>query len=209
VADILISLVQKNNDSLYKGIERYLPREVMLVSQPHIAQTAKAVKNDLETKKVKVLLFEVKKEETQSYIEALSSLSPKKQKSVVVNIPLERGDLAAVFTACSHMHGFSHYMFLEGRIFELPKPTGSYFDSVSEKKFRILSKISANGGSMPFKKLAKELRFSPPLLSYHINGTYKSPGLIDLGLVKTKTVEGHFTLSTTQTAEMVLRCRKN
>jgi DNA-binding transcriptional ArsR family regulator len=68
----------------------------------------------------------------------------------------------------------------------LPMLRFSFSKLISEKKAEIL-KVLLNG-SIGFVVLAKKVKVSLPLLSYHLNGNRDTSGLIELGLVDTSSM---------------------
>ncbi len=66
----------------------------------------------------------------------------------------------------------------------------SYNEMISDAKIKILQAIDKAGGFVEsLDQLSKHCEFGKPLLSYHIQGSSESKGLVQLGLVDVERLE--------------------
>ncbi len=84
----------------------------------------------------------------------------------------------------------------------------SYNEIISDAKLKILQALDKAGGFVEsLDDLARQCKFGKPLLSYHVQGSAESKGLVQLGLVDVERLERgrtKITLNTLPTQQMTL-----
>jgi len=86
-------------------------------------------------------------------------------------------------------HGLPCFDVINGQIVPLPTPPSGLRVGLSEEKLSILAALWETGGKVEgLEKLSKRTGMSRALLSYHIRGSERTPGLEALGFVKVSRV---------------------
>jgi hypothetical protein len=81
----------------------------------------------------------------------------------------------------------------------------SYKEIISDAKIKILQALDRAGGSVEsLDDLTRQCEFGKPLLSYHVQGSAESKGLVHLGLVDVERQERGRTKNTLNTLGKML-----
>ncbi|GBC69661.1 hypothetical protein HRbin01_01363 [archaeon HR01] len=109
-----------------------------------------------------------------------------KYDDIVVNVSSGDKHLVCAAVTSSFVNGLKAITVVEGKPQLLPIIKLSYTEIVSPSKTTILKALERSGGAVEdLEELCHLTSFGKPLLSYHLNGTGSSRGLVQLGLVRT------------------------
>ncbi|MBI2145525.1 winged helix-turn-helix transcriptional regulator, partial [Candidatus Woesearchaeota archaeon] len=92
----------------------------------------------------------------------------------------------------------------QDRVMLLPILKFSYYKLLTDKKLNILKLLYAKGAMAP-DEIGRELRMSPPLISYHINGNNKAEGLKQLGLLEAIQEKGKIVIKLTMLGRLLVK----
>ena len=86
----------------------------------------------------------------------------------------------------------------------LPIMKLSYYDELTESKLKVLSHLHGEE-YVAMSVLSKKTGLSPSLLSYHLNGTLKYKGLVNLRLVEVKEQNKNLLVKLSQMGSLLLK----
>jgi len=174
-------------DNLFAGIKEFPTEKVYLITTKERLNDAKKVVKDLERFKIAHEIVDI---EGNIWDETFSKMAEIKKKEfgkeIIVNVgtadPLDR----CVATSAAFVNGLKAIEPYGDEINILPVLKFSYYNLLTQKKMLILKTLQMEKdccGSL--EMLSKKTGMSLPLISYHINGSRKTEGLKQLGLIET------------------------
>lgn len=192
---VQIAPVGDNLDALFVGLREFPTKKIVLLAPTDKMADAKELEKRLAPFKLPVTIIELKGSsilekmfEVVAGLKKAESLSPenvdpKGEDNVIVNVATgDRISTCAALSA-SYVNGIRAFSVVEDRVMLLPMLKFSFNKLISDKKMEIIRALSTSD-SKTFEELAKSLKMSAPLLSYHLNGDRETSGLIELGLVE-------------------------
>lgn len=125
-------------------------------------------------------------------IEATRAILVKEQENyndIIVNVSGGDKLVSSAAVAAAFIHGLRAFYCKGDSCLMLPFLKLNYTEILSGAKRDILIALNNVGGEVTgLTALGKLTKYGKPLLSYHLNGSEDSRGLIDLGLVETERV---------------------
>jgi hypothetical protein len=112
-------------------------------------------------------------------------------EQILINVSAGDKMIGCAALSCAFVNGIKAFgTDATGLPMLLPILKLSYNEIISDAKIKILQTLDSIGGTIEsLEDLAKHSGFGKPLLSYHINGTADSKGLVQLGLVDIERLE--------------------
>lgn len=112
-------------------------------------------------------------------------------EQILINVSAGDKMIGCAALSCAFVNGIKAFgTDMEGNSMLLPILKLSYNEMISDAKIKILQAIDKAGGSVEsLDQLSKHCEFGKPLLSYHIQGSSESKGLVQLGLVDVERLE--------------------
>jgi hypothetical protein len=106
-------------------------------------------------------------------------------EQILINVSAGDKMIGCAALSCAFINGIKAFgVDSNGSPMMLPILKMSYKEIISDAKIKILKALYEKGGSVEnLDELVQASGFGKPLLSYHINGTLESKGLLQLGLV--------------------------
>jgi hypothetical protein len=192
---VQIAPVGDNLDALFVGLREFPTKKIVLLAPTDKMKDAKELANRLAPFKLPVNIIELKGSSIlEKMFEVIAGLKkeeslspdnmvPKGEDNIIVNVATgDRISTCAALSA-SYVNGIRAFSVIEDHVMILPMLKFSFNKLISEKKMEIIKRLS-NVEQVSFEELAKSLKMSAPLLSYHLNGDRETSGLIELGLVE-------------------------
>lgn len=184
----IVTLAESEEEPLFSGIRDFPTEEVIVIS--HGTGKSKEILEKLKAYQVKSREVKIKEITWENVFEIIKELK-KQEKQMLINAATGKPTTTAMMTSAAFVNGIQAYCAEEGNIVMLPVLKFSYYKIIPEKKMKILRKLyDKRNCCSSFEDLSKEMDMSLPLVSYHINGTKKSKGLKELGLIETKEEKG-------------------
>lgn len=106
-------------------------------------------------------------------------------------------------TSAAFVNGLRALTGTEDTVYALPVMRFSYYNKIQDRKLHIMEQLAQ--GEKSLNDIAKHLRISLSLLSYHVHGNRKSEGLIDMGLVDIEEKESQTHISLTPMGRLLLK----
>ncbi|MFH1211250.1 MAG: DUF6293 family protein [archaeon] len=188
---IIIAPVGENMDALYQGLNEFPTERIILISPESKIDIAEKTKKELEKFKVPVIIKVIKGDGTsglwESMFETISKIrKDENEADILVNVATGDKITNCAATSAAFVNGLKAFSVdeIEG-VMLLPVLKFSYYKLLTDKKMEILKVLNQPGCCMSLEELSKRTKMSLPLTSYHVNGTLKSEGLKELGLVDT------------------------
>jgi hypothetical protein len=112
-------------------------------------------------------------------------------EQILINVSAGDKMIGCAALSCAFVNGIKAFgTDMKGDPMLLPILKLSYNEIISDAKIKILQALDKTGGSAEsLDELSKYCEFGKPLLSYHIQGSSESKGLVHLGLVDVERLE--------------------
>lgn len=184
---------QSSERDLFVPIREFPTERVVLLSSAEGLGRAEELKGKLEGLSIPVSVVKVAGSDPwEDYFTVVSDIIEGHERGkVIINIATADRISQCALTNAAHVNGIKAVAVIDGKLMALPILKLSFSSVLSPRKMRILDDLFKAGmcySSM--EELSKKSGMSLQLLSYHLNGTAKSEGLVQLELVDTKEEKG-------------------
>lgn len=198
--NVVIAPVGTNMDALYVGIKEFPTERIILIASESKFDEAQKAKKELEKFKIPVTVKEIKGNVWEETFRAVAEIKKiETNANILINVATGDPIGRCAATSAAFVNGIRAFAVDGNETMLLPVLKFSYYKMVTDKKMDIL-KILFNEKACcaSLEELSQRAKMSLPLISYHINGTLKSEGLKQLGLVETEEKKGkvHIQLTT-------------
>lgn len=112
------------------------------------------------------------------------SFSEINDKEIIVNAASGNKMVSCLSLSAAFVYGLKAVGVHNGKMMLLPVMKFSYSNMLSDQKLKILKLIHEKDCCDSLEELSDKMNLSFPLVSYHINGSPKSEGLENMGLVE-------------------------
>ena len=191
---IIITPVDADSDEkdVFITVREFPIERMMLFASAGGIVKAEKFRKDLEKWSIPASIVKIKSGNPwEEYFTAVSDVIKEQEKDkVVINISSADRISQCALTNAAHVNGIKAFAVLDGRLMMLPIMKLSFSSMISPKKMTILKELHKNTCSNSLEELAKKTGMSLQLLSYHVKGTPKSEGLVQLELVEIKEEKG-------------------
>ncbi len=138
---------------------------------------------------LKVIVKTLKKADAVSFAKSLSELISELREfdELVMNLGAADKELSVSAVVVATVLGIKTFNVKDGNVSFLPTMGVPLLSIISDEKVFIVETLYDLGGKVSkLEILANKMGISRALLSYHINGSARTPGLVQLGLVGIK-----------------------
>jgi len=189
--NIVIAPVGDNMDALFVGIREFPTERIILLSGEDRIKEAEKSKADLERFKIPTQIIVIEGDIWEGMFTKIAQIKKQEgDKSVIVNTATGDRSTTCAATSAAFVNGLKAFSVENDEAMLLPVLKFSYYKMLTDKKLDILKKLFDESCCSSLDELSKRTNMSLPLISYHINGTLKSDGLKELGLVETLDKKG-------------------
>lgn len=180
--------MESEEKTLFLPVREFPTERMVLLASADGMVKAEQFRKELERWSIPVSIVEVKGTNPwEDYFTILSDIVEGQQKDkVLINISTADRISQCALTNAAHVNGIRAVAILGDKMMLLPILKLSYQSVLSPKKMLILKELEKANCFSSMEELAKKTGMSLQLISYHINGTPKSQGLVQLELVETK-----------------------
>ena len=182
----VIAPVGDNLDALFVGMKEFATEEVYLITPKTNVKKAKKLEKKLEVFSIPVHIIEVEGNLMECMFSSFGKIcADKDHDSIIVNVAT--GDRLSTCAALSaaFANGLKAFGVMDGKPMLLPIMKLSYYHELTESKLKFLTQLKQDE-YVSLSELHKVTGMSISLLSYHLNGTLKYKGLLQLRLVEVK-----------------------
>jgi hypothetical protein len=125
------------------------------------------------------------------------------RKNIVVNVSTADSVAQCALMSAAHVNGLRAVAVIDGKAMRIPIMNMPYGELLSESKMKILRSLDPSG--LPsLEAVSKKSGMSLQLVSYHVNGSPQSKGLIGLALVEATGDKGRVKLCLSHVGRMFL-----
>lgn len=184
---VVIAPVGDRIEDLYVGIREFPTERIILVASKDKLDEARDAQASLEKFRIPVQIKELPGEGHvwEETFEAIAQIrNIEKDKNLLINVSTGDRDSRCAATSAAFVNGIRAFSVEDSSAMLLPVLKFSYYKILTDKKLGILKVIASDPKCCAsLEELSKKTGMSLPLISYHINGTLKSEGLKELGLI--------------------------
>jgi len=198
----LIVPVGNNIQSLFVGLREFPTRKLVLIYTKDKKRDVSLLKEQLAIFRLPIETYELKDNILNETLNILARLH-KENDDLIVNTSTTDASMASIVLSAASIIGIKAFTVFNDVPFILPTFKVNLSKLVSKKKSEILKALV--NGPLSLSELAKRVRLSPPLLSYHLNGNKRNHGLLDIGLVKVQGGLRNKTVALSDLGSMLIR----
>ena len=148
-------------------------------------------KENLDKFKIPVQVHKISGNPFEEMFKAVAEIADiEKNKELILNVATGGSELKCASISAAFVNGIKAFSVAENEAMLLPVLKFSYYKMLTDKKMNILKLLTEPECCSSLNELSQKTKMSLPLISYHINGTPKSPGLKELGLVDVEDNKG-------------------
>ncbi len=184
---VIISSVGENIEALYTSVREFPTKQLVLISPDTEKTMADRIKKELGKFRIPIKVYDIKGDIWEETFRTMLTIRKiYDEQTLLINVSVGKEIPKLALTSAAFINGIKAFTSDEDKIVFLPVLKFSYYRMITDKKKDILRILYNSKRPMSLEELSKKTRMSLPLISYHINGTLKSVGLKNLGLIETK-----------------------
>lgn len=201
----LIAPVGDNPDALFVGMKEFPIERAILITPSAFESTALDLKKQLEKFTIETKIKFVKGNIMEEMFRLFGEFSTHYNiDDLVINVSTgDRMSTCAALSA-SFANGLKAIGVEGGSVILMPIMRISYYKELSDRKMDILKSLDEDEWTS-LQALSKRLNLSSALVSYHLNGNYKYPGLKQHRLVELKEKQQHLLIRISKMGSLLLK----
>ena len=205
--NLVIAPVGDNLDALFGGIKEFPTEKIVLISPEDRIEDAEKAKTDLARFKIPVDIIKIRGNVWEEMFKIISDIKrTQSDKNIIINVSTGDRTTRCAATSAAFVNGIKAFAIDGEDAMLLPVLKFNYYKLLTEKKMRILESIYKESDCCSsLEQLSKKTKMSLPLISYHINGSAKSEGLKDLGLIETEEKRGKISVTLSILGRLLIR----
>ncbi len=194
-------------DALYLGIRDFPTEKVYLIAAPESLKEAMAARESLEKFKIPAEILQIRGNLWEETFEIIAKIRERvKEREVIVNVATGDRDMRCAATSAAFVNGLKAISVMGDETMILPVLKFSYYRLLSDRKMDILRTLHIEKDCCAsLEEMSNKMKMSLPLLSYHINGTMKTEGLKQLGLVETVEEKGRVKVALSTLGKLLVK----
>ncbi len=182
----VIAPVGDNLDALFVGMKEFATEQVYLITPSNNLRKAKKLEKKLQIFSIPVIIKEMKEGLMESMFYQFGKICEShSEEEIIVNVATGDRLSSCAALSAAFANGLKAFGIMGGKPMLLPIMKLSYYNELTDSKFKILTNLVKEDYTS-LKDLSKATGLSISLLSYHLNGTLKYKGLLNLRLVEVK-----------------------
>jgi len=202
----MVAPVGDNMEALYIGIREFPTERVILLTPEDQISEAEKAKQELDKFKIPVIIQEIKGNLWEDMFKKISEIKKlEKDRNIIVNTATGDRNSTCAATSAAFVNGLKAISVVGNEAMMLPVLKFSYYKLLTDKKMDILKLLVEDNCCSSLDELSKKTGMSLPLISYHINGTLKSEGLKQLGLIETTETKGRIGVKLSTLGRLLVR----
>lgn len=204
---VMIAPVGPYLDALYLGIRDFPTEKVYLIVAPESLKDALAARESLEKFKIPAEILQIRGNLWEETFEIIAKIKERvKERELIVNVATGDRDMRCAATSAAFVNGLKAISVMGEETMLLPVLKFSYYRLLSDRKMDILRTLYVEKDCCAsLEEMSNKMKMSLPLLSYHINGTMKTEGLKQLGLVETAEEKGRVKVTLTTLGKLLVK----
>ena len=204
---VVVVPLGKNIDAIYIGIREFPTKRIVLLCAENMQSIAEKVSKDLEKFKIPVIITRIEEPLWEEMFRRVGEIAAGENLNELI-INVGAGDQTAKCAAicAAFVNGIKAFDVVENSTMLLPVLKFSYYKLLTDKKLALLRILHEQKDCCAtLDDLAKRAKMSLPLISYHINGTLKSEGLKQLGLVDIAQSKGRVSVQLSALGRLLIK----
>ncbi len=205
---VVIAPVGDRMEDLFVGLREFPTERLILVADSSRKEDVERTKKDLEKFKIptQVKMLNQEGHIWEKTFEAIAEIKKaEKDNPLLINVSTGDRDTRCAATSAAFVNGIRAFAIDKDQVMLLPVLKFSYYKILTDKKIDLLKAINDNNCCASLQQLSKKTGMSLPLISYHINGTLKSDGLKELGLVETMEKKGRVEVTLSMMGRLLIK----
>ncbi len=204
---IMVAPVGAYIDALYLGIRDFPTEKVYLISALGSLKEAMTARESLEKFKIPAEILQIRGNLWEETFEMIAKLKERvKDRELLVNVATGDRDMRCAATSAAFVNGLKAISVMGDETMILPVLKFSYYRLLSDRKMDIIRTLYVEKDCCAsLEEMSQKMKMSLPLLSYHINGTMKTEGLKQLGLVETTEEKGRVKVTLTTLGKLLVK----
>lgn len=202
---VLIAPVGEDMETIFPILRTFPTKKVILIASDNTWKDAHKFKDELKIFRIPIEITKVDSYSIDDIFKIIKSIKMfEKEKDVIINVA-SADKVTSCFTLCAaYVYGMSAVAVKDEKVIMLPIMKFSYYKTISEPKLKILRILYERGNYTTLEELRVETNMSPPLLSYHLNGTTDVEGLKQLELVETRDERKNVAIKLSELGKMLI-----
>ncbi|MDO8625720.1 MAG: hypothetical protein Q7R47_06565 [Candidatus Diapherotrites archaeon] len=183
---VLVAPFERDIDAVLASTTQYPADKIVLLVPTRAAKHAHSAIQTVEHTKIPCETVPISDEtDFEEVFGVLNDLRKKNTgQSVVLDLGNAGGLLSNICLCYAHLYGIDAIQTVSGKTIEYPVAGTAFCEFVKGKKLDILTQIAKKDCCDSMEDVSRKLSLSASLVSYHLYGTAKNSGLIELGLVE-------------------------
>lgn len=204
---VMIAPVGEKPEAIFIGIRDFPVERLILLVQESGMKVAQKVKHDVEKFKIPVHIEELKGNLWEALFEKITKIkNVEGDHKMIINTASAGRMSQCALTSAAFVNGVKAFSIENGETMLLPILKFSYYKMLTDRKMGILKLLyQQKDCCASLEDLSKRTKMSLPLISYHVNGTPKSEGLKDLGLIETSEDKGRTSVQISTMGRLLLK----
>ncbi len=204
---VVIAPVSTNVDPIYIGIKEFPTERIILLCSDELDREAEKIKEDLKKFKIPVIIKQIHGHIWEELFRLVSEIAiQEKGNKIIINVGSGDSTAKCALISAAFVNGLKAFDVVNDKSMLLPVLKFSYYKLLTDKKLSILKILNEQKDyCSSLTDLSNKTKMSPPLLSYHINGTLKSEGLKQLGLVDVIEEKGNLLIKLNTLGKLLIK----
>jgi hypothetical protein len=203
----VIAPVGDNMDALFVGLREFPTEKVVLVSHTDRLGSAEEAKADLERFKIPTEIVKINGNVWEEMFRVMSEITKNgtSADNILINVATGDRNTRCAATSAAFVNGVKAFAVDEDKTSFLPVLKFNYYKLITDKKMKLLKIMLEGNCCSSLDQLSKKSGMSLPLISYHVNGTPRSQGLKNMGLIETEDVGGRVSVKLTRLGRVLVQ----
>lgn len=187
VKSVIAAPVGDNKKAVFSGIREFPTEKVYLVAPAGKAKNALSTQRELQRFGMSASVVQLRGDLWEGMFRTIAELS-QTHPNLVINVAAATDPrLQCIATCAAFVNGLKAFGVDEsGEVVVLPVLKFSYYTLLTDKKLSLLRAMDNPSCCASLRELGRKSGMSLPLVSYHVNGNQKTPGLVSLGLAEAR-----------------------
>src|SRR3989344_2064663 len=201
----VIAPVGDNLDALFIGMKEFPTEKLFLITPKANLRKARKLEKKLRVFSIPVIVKETNGNLMEDMFSSFGEICAQhNHDDLIVNVAT--GDRLSTCAALSaaFANGLKAFGVMDKKPMLLPIMKLSYYNELTDSKFKILTKLNSED-YVTLTELGKKTGMSLSLLSYHLNGTLKNKGMLQLRLIEVKEQNKNLLVKLSQMGSLLLK----
>jgi DNA-binding transcriptional ArsR family regulator len=183
---VIVAPFEQDIDAVIASTAAYPARKIILLAPPSAAPHLAEAQKTVSARRIPVETAHLSADaDFDAVFDALNKIRQENAgESLLIDLGSAGKSLLAACLSYAHLYGIDAIHTRQGRTIEYPIPGVAFFEFVKGKKLDILAQVAKKDCCDSMEDVSRKVGLSASLVSYHLYGTAKNPGLIELALVE-------------------------